>query len=489
MDSISNPTPAPLKKDTLSTPALKSVTDANGISSQASGGKSPSANDMKSLPAQLARKRKKKIKNLSIVGLILIIAGTGVWYFFFRGEADQLPFIRFATVEKGDVVKSVTATGTLQATTTVQVGSQVSGTIRALHADWNTRVKKGDLIAELDPTFYEAAVKSAQANFARAKADMEIAQRNNDRNKELFDKNLVSKSDYDVTETAFADAKATVQQLQASLDQANVNLSYTKIHAPISGIVTQRSVDVGQTVAASLSAPVLFIIAEDLTEMEVAAAVDEADVGQVKQDQNVSFTVDAFPGEKFRGTVKMVRLNPVITSNVVTYTVVITAQNKEEKLFPGMTATVTITNSAVQDVMRIPAAATRFIPPNSDNAPSSKPPYSGTRDSSRGKRDTSRMAMGRGRRDSSAIIYRKSNAPLKAGEMPTMEPVRIKIGLTDGMYTEIISSDKPLNVGDSIAVGSILPSKSPGAANAPGTNPFGTPARPGGAAGGGGARR
>ncbi|MFI5263724.1 MAG: efflux RND transporter periplasmic adaptor subunit, partial [Candidatus Kapaibacterium sp.] len=485
----SNPTSAASKNDPSGNLPPKNLTPGNGISASKKSGTAPSANDSKSLPAQLSRKRKRKIKNWSIVAAIIIIAGAGIWYFYFRGEADQLPFIRFATVEKGDVIKSVTATGTLQATTTVQVGSQVSGTIKALHADWNTRVKKGDLVAELDPTFYEAAVKSAQANFARAKADMEIAQRNNDRTKDLFDKNLVSKSDYDVTETALADAKATVQQLQAALDQANVNLSYTKIHAPISGIVTQRSVDVGQTVAASLSAPVLFIIAEDLTEMEVDAAVDEADVGQVKQGEDVTFTVDAFPGEKFHGIVKMVRLNPVITSNVVTYTVVITAQNKEEKLFPGMTATVTITNSAVMDVLRIPAAATRFTPPNMDNTSITKAANLAVRDTSRNKRDTARMASGHGRRDSSALIYRKSNTPVKAGEIPILEPVRIKMGLTDGMYTEIISSDKPLNVGDSIAVGSIMPTKSSGTANAPGTNPFGTPARPGGAAGAGGARR
>jgi HlyD family secretion protein len=274
-----------------------------------------------------------------------------------------------------------------------------------------------------------------------------------------------------VTETALADAKATLQQLQASLDQANVNLSYTKIHAPISGVVTQRSVDVGQTVAASLNAPVLFIIAQDLTEMEVDANVDEADIGQVKDGEEVSFTVDAFPGEKFHGTVTMVRLNPIIQQNVVTYTVVISAQNKEEKLFPGMTATVTITNASVQDVIRIPSAALRFTPPTEGPVPStttqtSRPQGQGGAGQSRDKTVT-RMASG--------TIYRRVNAPVKSGEMPKLEPIKVQLGITDGLNTEVRSSDKPLNAGDSIAIGSIIPSKPGGAANAPGANPFGTP--------------
>ncbi|MDP4220743.1 MAG: efflux RND transporter periplasmic adaptor subunit [Bacteroidota bacterium] len=426
------------------------------------------------------KKRKKKTKNIIIAISALAIVGLGAWYFFFRGEAAQIPFIRFAVVDKGDIVKSVTATGTLQATTTVQVGSQVSGTIKALHADFNTRVTKGQLVAELDPTFYEASVKAAQANFERAKADMEIAKRNADRSKELLSKDLISKAEDDVAATTYETAQSTVKQMKAALDQAQVNLSYTRIHAPISGVVTQRSVDVGQTVAASLNAPVLFIIAEDLQEMEVQANVDEADIGQVKQGEDVSFTVDAFPGEKFHGNVKMVRLNPIIQQNVVTYTVVISAQNKEEKLFPGMTATVTIVNSAVQDVIRVPVAATRFTPPNLEaSAEPAQGPRSGKRDSTRAKGDST--SRGGRQRSNTATIYRRSNKPVQPGEVPVMEPVKIKMGISDGMLTEVLSSDPQLNLGDSIAVGSVLPAKT-GATSAPGTNPFGTPARPGGGA-------
>ncbi len=348
----------------------------------------------KQLPPHIINIRRKKSKKIIYAVLILALIGLGVWYFFLRPEPAQVPVIRFTALDKGDITKSVTATGTLQATKTVQVGSQVSGTINALHADFNTRVTKGQLVAELDPTFYNASVKAATANHARAKADLDNAARNEARAKQLFTQNLISKADYDISETALADAKATVQQMQASLDQANVNLSYTKIHAPISGVVTQRSVDVGQTVAASLNAPVLFIIAEDLTEMEVQANVDEADIGQVKQGEDVSFTVDAFSGEKFHGIVKLVRLNPVIQSNVVTYTVIISAQNKEEKLFPGMTATVTITNSAVQDALRVPTAATRFTPPSADN--NATPPSSRTHDTTKIKGDSSRIGRSRG---------------------------------------------------------------------------------------------
>ncbi|MEI8135431.1 MAG: efflux RND transporter periplasmic adaptor subunit [bacterium] len=446
------------------------------------------------------KKRKKRTRNVIVSILTLLVVGFGVWYFFFRAEPEVQPFIRYAAIDKGDIVKAVSATGTLQATKTVQVGSQVSGTIRALKADFNTRVKKGDLIAELDPTFYQAAVRSAEANYGRAKADLENAERNASRNKELFAKSLVSKAEYDLTETTLAGSKANLVQVQASLDQANVNLSYTKIHAPISGIVTQRSVDVGQTVAASLSAPTIFIIAEDLTEMEVQANVDEADIGQVRQGEDVSFTVDAFPGERFKGAVKMVRLNPVIQQNVVTYTVVISAQNKEEKLYPGMTATVAIVNSSVENVLRIPAAAARFIPLEKDaTVPKFNRPQGGDTtarkwsgagkfakgDSSHGGRDTTKF---RRSKNDFGIIYRKLAKNPQNPDAPTMEPIRIKMGITDGMFAEVVWSDKPLNAGDSLAVGMVMPSKGP-QANAPGTNPFGNQARPGGGGGGGGIPR
>lgn len=441
----------------------------------------PSVTAPKQLPTHIVKTRKKKGKNLILFASLVLLAALAAWYFFFRSETVQVAFIRFAALEKGDIIKSVTATGTLQATKTVQVGSQVSGTIRALHADFNTRVTKGQLVAELDPTFYEASVKAAQANYERVKADMENAKRNAARSKELLDKDLISRAEYDQSATTYETAQASVKQMQAALDQARVNLSYTKIHAPISGVVTQRSVDVGQTVAASLNAPVLFIIAEDLTEMEVQANVDEADIGQVKQGEDVTFTVDAFSGEKFRGSVKMVRLNPVIQQNVVTYTVIISAQNKQEKLFPGMTATVTITNSAVHDVLRIPSAALRFTPPN-DTASKARTSRPGNRDSSvAGSRDSSGgQRRNGGGNNRPGFIYRKSTAKTEPGAIPELEKIKVTLGISDGLNTELISSDKPLNSGDSIAIGSVLPAKV-GSTSAPGTTPF--------APAGGGGRR
>ena len=434
---------------------------------------SPASPEKPSTTIHAMRKKKGK-KGLLLTLLFLVITGIGVWYFFFRPEPAAVPFIRFAIVDKGDITKSVTATGTLQATTTVQVGSQVSGTIRALHADFNTRVTKGQLVAELDPTFYEASVKAAEANFARASADQRISQLNADRSKELFDKNLVSRAEYDQATTTALDSKSTVQQMQAALDQAKVNLSYTKIHAPISGVVTQRSVDVGQTVAASLNAPVLFIIAQDLTEMEVQANVDEADIGQVKQGQSVTFTVDAFSGEKFHGVVKLVRLNPIIQQNVVTYTVVISAQNKEEKLFPGMTATVTITNSAVQDVIRIPAAAIRFTPPLPEGTMSPSQALRPQGNAVQGGGGNWKDRVPGGNRSNGGTIYRRIASAANPGEMPKLEAIKVQLGISDGMNAEVLSSDKPLTPGDSIGVGSILPSK-PGAVPAPSSNPFGAP--------------
>jgi HlyD family secretion protein len=432
------------------------------------------------------KKRKRKFRSWAIILSSVIIVGAGVWYFFLRSEGDAPPFIRFAVADNGDITKSVTATGSLAATTTVQVGSQVSGRIKALHADFNTHVKKGDLVAEIDPTFFEAAVEQAEANYAKATSDLEIAQRNADRNKNLFSKSLIAQADLDQTDNILADAKSNVKQQKASLDQAKVNLSYTKIMAPISGIVTQRSVDVGQTVAASLSAPVLFIIAEDLKYMEVDANVDEADVGQVRDSEDVTFTVDAFPGEKFHGTVKMVRLNPIVTSNVVTYTVVITAPNPNEKLFPGMTATVSIVNASVQNVLRVPVAATRFTPPGLE-ASAAKPAGMGDTSKMKMKGDSSKTRQRPARSEFSTIYRRAANQKPNA-ITPELEPIKVKTGISDGMLSEIVWSEKPINPGDSIAVGAIVASKA--AANAPGSNPFGTAPRPGGGGGpGGGAGR
>jgi HlyD family secretion protein len=260
--------------------------------------------------------------------------------------------------------------------TTVLVGTQVSGTIKELYVDFNSPVKKGKLIARIDPALFEAQVNQAKANFLSAKANLEKAgatlvdaKRSMDRNKELFSKNLVARSDLDTAETNYETANASVSaaksqvaQTEAALNLAETNLRYTKIVSPVDGIVISRNVDVGQTVAASFQTPTLFTIAQDLTKMQIDTSVDEADIGKVKVGQDVEFTVDAYPDITFKGKVWQVRNAPITVQNVVTYDVVIIVGNPELKLKPGMTANVSIIISTKKDVLKIPNAALRFKP-------------------------------------------------------------------------------------------------------------------------------
>jgi HlyD family secretion protein len=412
----------------------------------------------------LSKKRKKRARRWFSLLLLLVALGATGWYFFLRQEPDPKPVIRFAAVERGDIVKSISATGTVQATKTVQVGSQISGTIKALNADFNSKVEKNEIVAIIDPTFYEAAVSEAKANYQNAMAQYDNALKDAARNDELFKKALIAKSDYDASTTKVKVAEATVAQNKAALDRANVNLGYTVIRSPISGVVVSRNVDVGQTVAASLNAPVLFTIAEDLTKMEVDVSVDEADVGQVKLGEETIFTVDAFSGEKFSGKVSMVRISPTTVQNVVTYTVVVSAENKDLKLLPGMTATTTIISEERDSVLRIPSAALKFRPPQ---------PVSDTSKSER--RDWQGRGMAKqGGAENFGILFKKKSAGKDNTEV-TFEPVKVRTGLSDGMYTEVMLRDEAaLSVGDSIAIGSV--NLSPGKAqqtNQPGASPFG----------------
>lgn len=372
-------------------------------------------------------KRKRKARKWTIMSLVLVAFAVALWFLALRPNDDTKVVVRYAAVERGDIVKAITATGQLQATKTVQVGSQVSGAIRELYADFNSRVTKGQLIAVLDPTFYEASVKEAMANNARATAEVENAEREVARAEELFKRDLLSKAEFEATQTKLRTTTAALGQTAAALARARVNLGYTRIHAPISGTVISRNVDVGQTVAASLNAPTLFVIAEDLSNMEVQANVDEADIGQVSDNQQVDFTVDAFAEKRFKGRVKMVRISPTVAQNVVTYTVVIGADNSEGMLLPGMTATVTITSDERRDVLRIPTAALKFAPAEggSDAPPEKK-------------------ASGPRKKDGD-VVY------LKASQAKAFEPMELTTGLSDGMFTEIKSGT--LKEGDSVAIG------------------------------------
>jgi HlyD family secretion protein len=306
----------------------------------------------------------------------VLLAGTVALTAFYRKAGGDAPELTTALVSRGDVVQSVKATGTLAAVTTVQVGSQVSGTIASLHADFNSQVKKGQVVARLEPSLFQAQVDQARATLTKLEADAERArvalqdaQVQQRRAETLGSQQLLPASELDSARVATAQAEAAVKsaqaqvtQARASLNQAVVNLSHTTITAPIDGIVISRNVDVGQTVAASMQAPVLFTIAQDLRQMEVDASVDEADIGKIAPAQSVSFQVDAYPGRTFTGTVRQVRLAPVVDQNVVSYVTVIDVPNPELQLKPGMTANVAITIARAENVLKVPNAALRFRP-------------------------------------------------------------------------------------------------------------------------------
>ena len=311
----------------------------------------------------------------AIVAVLAILATLTVRAFHGNRNSDA-PSLVTEPATRGPIVSVVSATGTLEAVTTVQVGSQVSGTVKSLNADFNSLVKKGQVLARLDPALFESAVEQERANLVKAQADVErlkVALSDSDRQlqraRELSAKQLITEADLDSAvvarqsaEAQLKSAHAQVTQAQASLGQAEVNLSKTIIKSPIDGIVVSRDVDVGQTVAASLQAPTLFNIADDLTRMQVKTSVDEADVGQIQPQQPVTFTVEAYPEVTFSGRVEQVRLNPTVESNVVTYSAIVSAPNPQLKLKPGMTATVHIETARRDDALRVPIAAVRFRP-------------------------------------------------------------------------------------------------------------------------------
>lgn len=310
--------------------------------------------------------------------LVLIGVGVGGYFGYQRYTVATEPAIQLVTAEvtMGDVVQGIDATGRLEAVRTVQVGSQVSGTIKALYADFNTQVRSGQVVAELEPSLFETQVEQAKASLVRMEADiertrvqLEDARLKLDRARDLSKRNLLPRADLETAEanarTAEASLKSAEAQLvqgRASLNQSEVNLSHTVIRAPSDGVVILRNVNVGQTVAASMQAPVLFEIANDLTQMQVSANIDESDIGGVANGQAVSFGVDAYPGERFSGTVRQVRLNPVIQSNVVSYVTIIDVPNPDLRLKPGMTANVTVEVARANETLRVPASALRFSP-------------------------------------------------------------------------------------------------------------------------------
>jgi len=305
------------------------------------------------------------MKKKTIILIVCSVAvAAAIAFFIFNPTGANAGKISFETAkaEKGTISKIVDATGTLQAIDTVQVGTQVSGIIDAIYVDFNSEVKKGQLVAKIDTTNLAAALEQSRATLDNARAELDYQQANYNRLEPLIDKNLISQSDFDQTVYSLNVAKAKYNSALASFRQNKINLDYAFIYSPIDGIVTRRNVQEGQTVAASFSTPTLFTIAKDLTQMQVVANVDEADIGQVKQGQRVEFTVDAFPDSKFSGDITQIRLSPSISNNVVTYTVIILAPNPEYKLMPGMTATIDIFVQENKGLLVVPSKALRFNP-------------------------------------------------------------------------------------------------------------------------------
>jgi HlyD family secretion protein len=399
----------------------------------------------------------------TIVTVVLLLAAGGAGYAYWRmGNGPKEPPYLTTPVAKANIRQVVSSTGTLQAVTTVLVGSQVSGTIAKLSVDFNSKVKKGDIVAELDQARFAARVEetranvaAAQANLAKSKVALEDAERTLKRTKELKQRELVSQSELDAAQTAYDSARsqvnvtqAQVGQAQASMNQAQIDLGYTVIRSPVDGIVISRNIDVGQTVAASLSAPTLFTIANDLTKMEVHTNVDEADVGNISDGQDVSFTVDAHAQRRFRGKVNQVRNAPINVQGVVTYNSVVRINNKELLLKPGMTANVQFLVAQKEDALAIPNVALRFRPPEEKNAAQELLRQEQGRVGGRiTARRTSRgggsgVVGGEGRRVRQVKVY-----VLKDGEA---QAVDVQVGITDGSKTEIIAG---LNEHDPVIIG------------------------------------
>jgi len=384
-------------------------------------------------------KVRNKMKKVLIVSAVVIILALTA-YFFLRGNNNE-PQFRTEKVVKGDVVMAVTATGTVNPVTTVLVGTQVSGTIKEIYVDYNSPVRKGQLIARIDPTLFEAQVEqakanllSAQANLVKATATRIDAKRTMDRNKELFSKNLIARSDLDTAETnndtdvaLESAAKSQIAQTKAALKLVDTNLQYTRIISPVDGVVISRNVDVGQTVAASFQTPTLFTIAQDLTKMQIDTSVDESDIGNIKVGQDVEFIVDAYPDSTFKGRVWQIRNAPITVQNVVTYDVVIKVDNPELKLKPGMTANVSIIISTKKDVLKIPNAVLRF------------------RLSEKGAQTSEKKGPG--------VWILEKGKPRR---------VSVTAGISDGSFTELLSGD--IREGQELIVESLVKAKASGPA-------------------------
>jgi HlyD family secretion protein len=436
----------------------------------------------------------KKLRILIII-LVLALAGGAYWYFKLRKEEKPV-VLQTEKPQYGYISKSVTATGTVQPVDTVAVGSQVSGTIKYIYTDFNAKVKKGQLLAELDKSLFEAQANQYRANLEVAKSTLAYQKSNYDRQTLLFNSGAISKADYENAQNLYLTAKANVSSVQAQVDGAEKNLSYGSIYSPVDGVVMTRNVAVGQTVAASFSTPTLFIIAKDIAHMQVQAAVSEADIGDVRTGLRAAFTVDAYPDLTFTGVVNQIRLEPVVSANVVTYSTIITAPNEDLKLKPGMTANIFIYTKEADSALLISAKAIKFRPDSSmskqyhilispdenrsrQGSGEGSPTMAGrtTHDSSSRQHDSNRK-----RTDSNAVQPTREFVWLKIGD--SLVEKRISAGLNDETHVQVL---RGLTPDDEIVTGIAVPTATKGAAAGGAVrSPFMPARRPAGGGGGGG---
>lgn len=372
-------------------------------------------------------------------------------YVFFNGERKAPVRYRTAAVERGPVISLVTATGIINPVVSVQVGTQVSGMVKSMHADFNSVVKAGDVVAVIDPEPFKARrdqaasnLDMARANLARARTDLAQRKRELDRVKSLVAQQFVSENDVDVAMTNFQSAEAQVnvvaaqvKQAEAALNAAELDLKYTVIRSPVNGIVVARNIEVGQTVAASFATPNLFLIALDLTKMQVDTNVSESDIGGMTEGKEATFSVDAYPGQRFSGTIRQVRLAPINVQNVVTYNVVVAVDNKDLRLKPGMTANVSIVVAQKDDVLKVPNAALRFVPPRVEQVGREGMPVK----TQGGQRAT----------PPGGSLLSPSRSIWKQGAEGELESLQVQTGISDGSSTEIISGS--LSEGDEVIIG------------------------------------
>jgi HlyD family secretion protein len=382
--------------------------------------------------------------------LILVLAGGGWWAWQGRNGESAAERYRTDVVAKGDVAQIVSANGTLNPVVLVSVGTQVSGTVKRLYVNFNDRVQAGQVLAELDDALNAAQMAQSSANLASSQASLELAKANEARMQALFKQEYVSRQELDQSVQALKAARAAVSVSLAQVQRDRTNLAYAVIRSPVSGVVVDRTVDVGQTVAASFQTPTLFKIAQDLGKMQIDSSFAEADVGQIRAGMPVRFRVDAFPNREFQGTVRMVRLNPTTLQNVVTYDVVVGVDNPDQVLLPGMTAYVNIQTAQKKDTLLVPNGALRFKL-NGKAGTAGKQGASGGKDKE--KSGDRAKAKGEGKPEGT----RGQVHVLDAQGQP--KPVNIRTGITDNRYTEVLSGD--LKVGDQVVVEDTRPAAAP----------------------------